>query len=117
MTQLTKNQEHWLHHIQSADQSGLSYAGYCKKHSISANALYNGKTKLLKLGAVNTVKSKKTLSRNKTPFMQTQMRPSSQAVRSLTKDTLSIYFPSGAELSVPADPQLIEQLTQWVLQR
>jgi len=114
MNKLTKIQEHWLHHIQTVHQSDLSYAEYCKQHQLSASALYNAKTKLLKLGLLI---SEETPLRDSTPFVQAQVRSSKISEPPPSTDKVIICFPNGVEISAPAHPQLAEQLAQLVISK
>jgi len=112
MPQLTKTQAQWLDHIKAAHQDGLSYTDYCKQKGLSVNALYNVKTKLLQLGVL-------TLANNPPighqAFVRTTVKPDMDMPTPLSHEKIQIRFPSGAEISLPTHPQLIEQLTQLVL--
>ena len=47
---ITAKQSHWLHHVKAADASDGTLSDYASEHSLNLKALYQWKTKLIKLG-------------------------------------------------------------------
>lgn len=46
---LTAKQRHWLHHVKAADASDGTLFDYASAHNLNLKALYQWKTKLIKL--------------------------------------------------------------------
>ena len=49
---LTKNQRHWLAHLQACEASGKGIAAYAAEHGLDAKAMYTGKKTLVKKGVL-----------------------------------------------------------------
>ena len=47
---ITTKQRHWLHHVKTADAGDGTLSDYAREHSLNLKALYQWKTKLIKLG-------------------------------------------------------------------
>ena len=47
---ITTKQRHWLRHVKAADTSDGTLSDYASRHELSVKALYQWKTKLIKLG-------------------------------------------------------------------
>jgi len=47
---ITRTQQQWLRHVKSADTGEGSLTDYASRHDLSVKALYQWKTKLIKLG-------------------------------------------------------------------
>jgi hypothetical protein len=78
---LTEKQQHWLTHIQSCEQSGLTMKAYAQQNGLNVSALYAWKKTLRHKGAIDA--------------------PESGAKPLFRKATVSDYSPGRARLLHP----------------
>ena len=97
---LTRQQRYWLEHIKACEASGRPVAVYAREQGLAAQALYNWKSRLSKLGVLSE---------------QTRPVPF-QAVRVVTERPMQggcrIVLPNGirAEFSAESDPVWLGQV-------
>ena len=113
-TALTERDRFWLEHVRRIADEGIEAKAYAARESLSAHALYQGKKRLVKLGAWPRGEKRAAFARVR--IVDDAMSAVRPAPRSTDPVALRLRLPGGAVLEWTAAPgvELLASLVERI---